>query len=169
MRILVLWGKKHQNKGETMPCEAHSFFLNWLDTFGTDQDTSKQALAHKLLPSSKSDGFQSYNHNRCDYFCSTIGIDYFLMVSLKSNRASLHKELLAELNHILTIGPAVKEKLAQMTWGDGLHKHLPLSSHVFTLISTGNFDFVFIFVFVYTFLYLDINWRYPEHLPIRIG
>ena len=36
--------------------------------------------ADKLLPSSKSDGFQCHNHNRCDYFCSTIGIDYFPMV-----------------------------------------------------------------------------------------
>ena len=25
-----------------MPCEAHSFFWDWLDTFGTDQDTFKQ-------------------------------------------------------------------------------------------------------------------------------
>ena len=25
-----------------MPCEAHSFFWVWLDTFGTDQDTFKQ-------------------------------------------------------------------------------------------------------------------------------
>ena len=35
--------------------------------------------ADKLLLSSKSDGFQCHNHNRCDYFCSTIGIDYFPM------------------------------------------------------------------------------------------
>ena len=36
--------------------------------------------ADKLLPSSKSYDFQCHNHNRCDYFCSTIGIDYFPMV-----------------------------------------------------------------------------------------
>ena len=36
--------------------------------------------AYKLLPSSKTDGFQCHNHNRCDYFCSAIGIDYFPMV-----------------------------------------------------------------------------------------
>ena len=33
----------------------------------------------KLLPSSKSDGFQCHNHNRCDYFCSTTETDYFPM------------------------------------------------------------------------------------------
>ena len=33
--------------------------------------------AYKLLPSPKSDGFQCHNHNQCDYFCSTIEIDYF--------------------------------------------------------------------------------------------
>ena len=41
--------------------------------------------ADKLLLSSKSDGFQCHNHNRCDYFCSTIGIDYFPMFFQRKN------------------------------------------------------------------------------------
>ena len=42
-----------------------------------------QFQADKLLPSSKSDSFPCHNHNRCDFFCWTIGIDYF---QIKNNR-----------------------------------------------------------------------------------
>ena len=58
--------------------------------------------ADKLLPLSKSDGFQYYNHNRCDYFSSTIGIDYFPMV--------FRSKIIANdvLRWLSIIGPAMR-------------------------------------------------------------
>ena len=96
-----------QNKGETMPREAkYLFVLDWVDTLilfkGKAFTVFEQKIvsinifskffhwivwnllwaakkSDKLLPSSKSDGFQYHNHNRWDYFCSTTETDYFPM------------------------------------------------------------------------------------------
>ena len=68
VRISVLWGQK----GEKFTIIEHLFLLDcFLCALGSNKG------AAKLLPSSKTDGFQCHNHNRCDYFCSTFGINYF--------------------------------------------------------------------------------------------
>ena len=81
VRISVLWGKKekhpqyHLKWTQTMDFQVFYNIFYWIVGY-----LPWAAIkADKLLLSSKTDGFQCHNHNRCDYFCSTIGINYFPM------------------------------------------------------------------------------------------
>ena len=74
----VLWGKKGEKIAMIEQKVAKYFYkiFDWIVCFVL----WAVIKADKLLPSSKSDSFQCHNHNRCDYFCSAIGINYFPMV-----------------------------------------------------------------------------------------